>query len=360
MPPEGSSNSRPPAGRSQHALAKLKRLFGQIKGPRHTKVVEVPRDDAEALRYTLTVLLSNHAADERSKRAWTRFKRWAMGISGGFFLVYYIVLTYIVSGAPSILPSFDSFVGVVNLQGTIASGQPASADALIPALKSAFEHERVRVVVLAIDSPGGAPVEAERIIASIRQLKKDFPTKPFVTVISNLGASAAYMVAMEGDRVVAGRYSLVGSIGAILQTWDLYRALERFDVRQKTFASGELKSMLNPFGPPNAQGDAKAQSLANEVGGLFLADVLAKRKSRLKDGVKYGTGEVWGGTTARDIGLIDDIGTVESVVAEHKGLQLKDFGPIRTRTLAERMGLTAGFAADLVRSLVDQTVLTAR
>jgi len=184
----------------------------------------------------------------------------------------------------------------------------------------------IEAVVLSIDSPGGAPVEAERIYTAIDTLKKKYP-KPAVAVVNNIGASAAFMVALHTDKIIVGKYSLVGSIGTIMTPWQLDRAIGKFDVAQRVYASGKLKAFLNPFTPVSPEVDAKAQRLVNQLGTVFLGEVKAMRGPRLKAGVDFGTGEVWPGSEAKDIGLVDGVGTLEEYVSSTWGIKSYDFGP---------------------------------
>ena len=196
-----------------------------------------------------------------------------------------------------------------------------------PALRKAFTSQNVKAVVLSIDSPGGAPVEAERIYRALEGFKKANP-KPVVAAINNIGASAAFLIAIHADEIVAGRYSLVGSIGAIITPWRLDRAAARFDVSQRVYASGRLKSFLNPFSPITPEVDAKAQHLVDELGGVFLEELKARRAKPLQPGVDYGTGEVWSGTEAKALGLVDSVDTVDAFVGKRwPGLESYDFGP---------------------------------
>ena len=87
-----------------------------------------------------------------------------------------------------------------------------------------------------------------------------------VAVINNLGASAAYMVALNADRIIAAKYSFVGSIGAIMAPWQLDKAIAKVDVAQRVYASGKLKAFLNPFTPVSPEVDRKAQQLVDQMG----------------------------------------------------------------------------------------------
>ena len=207
----------------------------------------------------------------------------------------------------------DDVVAVVKLQGEMVDGSRASAARVVPALERAFKAPGVKAVVLEIDSPGGSPLEAERIYSALTALKKAHP-KPVVAVINNIGASAAYMVAMHCDQIYAGKYSLVGSVGAILSGWDFHKALDRVDVAQRVYTSGNLKAMLNPYIPMSVDAERKARELVQDIARQFVGDLVERRGDKLAKGVDFATGEVWGGSQAKQLGLVDEVGTFEDVL----------------------------------------------
>jgi protease IV len=263
--------------------------------------------------------------DRRSER---RSKNWR----GALYFIMFALPTilyatmYARSTGLRFGPSTD-VVGVVRLEGEMADGALASAERVIPALRKAFESTHVRAVVLSIDSPGGAPLEAERIYKAIDSFRKTHP-KPVVAVINNLGASAAYMVALHADHIVAGNYSLVGSVGAILSGWDAHEALNRLGLSQRVYASGELKSLMNPFVPMSPQSERKARDLVEQMGGAFVAELKQHRQARLAPGVDFGSGGVWGGGEAQRLGLIDEVATIDQVVQTRwPGLSVHEYGP---------------------------------
>ena len=161
---------------------------------------------------------------------------------------------------------FGDVVGVVRIEGQISSTDHASADSIVPPAGEGFRESQRRQGGRAVDrQPWRAPVEAERIYTAIGSLKRKHP-KPVVAVINNLGASAAFLIALHADKIVAGRYSLVGSIGAIMAPWQLDRAIAKYDVSQRVYASGKLKSFLNPFTPVTPEVDLKAQKAGRSDG----------------------------------------------------------------------------------------------
>jgi protease-4 len=290
-----------------------------------------------------------HALAARERRS---ERRWKMAFQGLVFgtpmLIGVIYFLFFLSSTGFRWGPWGDVVGVVRVEGQIAANETASAEKIIPPLVKAFENPNVKAVVLLIDSPGGAPVESERIYNALDSLRRRHK-KPVVAVINNLGASAAYMIAAHADRIVAGRYSLVGSIGAIMAPWQLDKAIARFDVARRIYASGRLKAFLDPFTPVTPEVDAKAHQLVDTMGQTFLADVKRARGPRLRSDVDYATGEVWAGTEAKEIGLVDAIGTLDEVVATTWNLKPYDFGPAH-----EHGGLLSSSASDALADLLNK------
>jgi len=264
------------------------------------------------------------AAERESERRWRMlFQALVFGMPVLLGILYFL---FFLSSTGFRWGPFGDVVGIVRIEGAIGSNEHASAEAIVPLLEKAFANVNVKAVILSIDSPGGAPVESERIYTAIGSLKKKHP-KPVVAVINNIGASAAFMIALHADKIVAGKYSLVGSIGAIMAPWQFDRAIAKVDVSQRVYASGKLKAFLNPFTPVTPEVDSKAQRLVDQLGLAFLDEVKAKRGARLKQGVDVATGEVWPGPEAKELGLVDAVGTIDEYVAANYGVRAYDFGP---------------------------------
>jgi protease-4 len=307
-----------------------------------------PTDPTQAMA---EALVANLLRERRLERRWKWIAR-ILFIGGSLALS----MLYFFLWAPQLgwrVGPIGDVVGVVRIDGEITKASPASAERVVPALRIAFESPRVKAVVLAIDSPGGSPGEAERIYRAMESLRAEHG-KPVVAVISNVGASAAYLIALHADKIYAGRYSLVGSIGAVLAGWDLHRAAERLEVSQRLYASGPLKAMLSPFQPTTPAADAKARSLIDGLGQAFAAEVRRLRGTRLKDGADLASGEVWLGPDAHSLGLVDGIGTLEEVIRNDWRLNWYDFGPRRSGGL-----LSVEALDELVGAVLEQTLSSA-
>lgn len=292
-------------------IGRLRQWFAGGTSP----ALSVLPQDQEITAALAHAMLSDLIVERRAERRWRRIKRFALAtvFVGGIALYAWLYLTAIGVPNPFVPAPAQGSLGVVRINGPILAERPASARRLLPQLKQAFESDRIRAVVLQIDSPGGAPVEAERIVTYLREMRAKHP-KPVYAVIETVGASAAYMIAVGADEIYATRYSLVGSVGAMLSGWDLHQALERHAIERRAFASGDLKMMLDPFLPPTDGATRKAQEMVDGIGALFLQDVRAARGARL--GVtpeQLGSGAVWTGVEAHELGLVDTLGTLETL-----------------------------------------------
>lgn len=297
-------------------------------------------------------LIGDLLRERRTERRW----RWGFRV---LFIAGSIVvsLLYFLLWAPQFgwrIGPIGDVVGVVRIDGEIKHGALASAERVVPALKRAFESPHVKAIVLAIDSPGGSPGESERIYRAMEGLKAEY-RKPVIAVVGNVGASAAYLIALHADKVYAGQYSLVGSVGAVLAGWDLHRAADRLDVSQRLYASGPLKAMLSPFQPLTEAADVKAQALIREIGEVFVDEVKRRRGDKLSTAADVASGEVWLGPDAKRLGLIDEIGTLEEVIRGGWNLNSYDFGPRRQGGL-----FVADAGNDVISEIVDRLVSHAR
>jgi protease-4 len=296
-------------------------------------------------------LQAEHAMAAAERKAERRWKMLFQGLFfGAPFLFGLLYFLFFLNSTGFRWGPLTDVIGIVRIEGEIGANKVASADNIIPALAKALSNAQVKGVVLAIDSPGGAPADAERIADALQSLRRKHD-KPVYAVISNLGASAAYMIALRADKIVAGKYSLVGSIGAVMAPWQLDRAIARLDVSQRVYASGKLKSFLNPFTAVTPEADAKAKHLVDQLGSTFVTELKTVRGHTLKAGVDYGTGEIWSGVEAKDVGLVDSIGTLEEVVSLQWGLKAYDFGPLR-----QSAGLLSGLAARALSNAFESLV----
>ena len=219
-------------------------------------------------------------------------------------------------------------VAVVRLAGVIASsGSPLrrglNLDEVDPLLKKAFGLRRAKAVVLAINSPGGSPVQSALIGARIRQLAKKHDV-PVLAFCEDVAASGGYWLATSADEIYANEASVIGSIGVISAGFGFPQALEKLGVERRVYTSGKSKSMLDPFRPENDEDIAYLKDLQSEIHQTFIDQVRSRRGSRLSAPEdELFSGRFWTGVKALDLGLVDGLGTMHDVLASRFGEQLE-------------------------------------
>jgi protease-4 len=140
------------------------------------------------------------------------------------------------------------------------------------------------------------------------------------------------MVALPADRIYANRFAMVGSLGAVMSKFDASQAIGKLGVTHETYASGPLKSMFSPWQSDTDTQRKAAQTLVDDAAAVFRADVEQHRRDRLNaDATTLYSGAAWMADTALEMGLIDDIGVLEDVIAfEFPGAQRHNLVPHRT------------------------------
>src|SRR5262249_17784679 len=131
----------------------------------------------------------------------------------------------------------------------------------------------------------------------------------------DVAASGGYWLASAGDEIFADESSIIGSIGVISAGFGFQDLLQRLGVERRIHTAGVRKSMLDPFPPENAEDTARLEALQRPIHDGLKAQVRNSRGARLKgDDDTLFSGEFWTGRRALELGLIDGIGDLRSVM----------------------------------------------
>ncbi|MBN0987903.1 signal peptide peptidase SppA [Amphritea sp. RP18W] len=274
-------------------------------------------------------------------------RRW-----GIFFKLLTFGYLFVILGIYLFADSFTQDMGeggehtaVVQVNGTIADGEDASADNIIGALRRAFKDEGTKAVILRINSPGGSPVQSGYVYDEVKRLRALHPEKKVYAVILDIGASGAYYIAASADEIYADKASLVGSIGVVSSGFGFVDLMEKVGVERRNLISGENKTFLDPFSPLKEKDRAFWQTVLDTTHRQFIEQVRKGRGDRLKENDQLFSGLVWTGEQALDLGLIDGLGSSSYVAREIVGAEkLVDFTPKGTplEQLIDRLGVSFG------------------
>lgn len=238
--------------------------------------------------------------------------------------------------------------GVVKIKGTIADGQDASAEFLIPALRDAFESKSSTAVLLQINSPGGSPVQAGMVHDEILRLKEKHK-KPVYAVIEEAGASAAYYIAVAADEIYVDKASIVGSIGVLLNGFGFTGTMEKLGVERRLVTSGSNKGFLDPFSPLDPKDLEHAEELAQQIHRQFIEVVRKGRGDRIMETPETYSGLFWSGEESIKLGLADGYGTVRTVARDVVKVEhFVDYS--RKKNLADQLANRLG--ASIARNLM--------
>ena len=178
------------------------------------------------------------------------------------------------------------------------------------ALITVADDDKVKALIVKIDSPGGTYVGGEAIYQSLRMVAEK---KPVVAMMGTTAASAGYMSALGGDHIVARASTLTGSIGVLLQTANINKLMDKIGVDPITIKSAPLKAQPNPMEPFSPEARKVTEELVADFFDMFVS-LVSERRSMSKDKVlKLADGRAFSGRQAFANGLIDAIGAEPEV-----------------------------------------------
>ncbi len=214
-------------------------------------------------------------------------------------------------------------VNVIRLEGVIASGRGGlspslNMKSLEPILKKSFQ-KGTTAVALAINCPGGSPVQSALIAARIRALAAEHKV-PVIAFCEDVAASGGYWLACAADEIYADENSIIGSIGVISGGFGFPKTLSKLGVERRIYTAGSSKSSNDPFKPENKEEVAKLKALLSEIHESFKNLVRTRRASKLKaKETDLFNGTFWTGNKALKLGLIDGIGHMNEILKSKFG-----------------------------------------
>jgi protease IV len=239
--------------------------------------------------------------DRRADRRWRNFFRlsWLLLVMA---IAYAIFAARNHANAPT-----GPHTALIEIRGEIAAGAEASAENLIPGIKTAFEDSSAKAIVLRINSPGGSPVQAGIINDEIRRLKALHKDKKVYAVVEETCASGAYYIAVAADEIYADKASIVGSIGVLMDSFGATGLMEKLGVERRLLTAGENKGIGDPFSPLPDKQRAFIQTLLAQIHQQFITVVKTGRGNRLKETPEMFSGLFWNGEQALGMGLVDHL-----------------------------------------------------
>jgi protease IV len=246
----------------------------------------------------------SHAIPAASQLRRSRF-RWR--------IVAFIALVVAILAGAGRFATENGFTGVTDsIARVVVSGVMTADPSRLKTLELLADDPAVKAVIIAIDSPGGTSSSGEELYEAIGKVRAK---KPVVAVISELGASAAYMTAVATDRVFARRLSIVGSIGVYFQTTNAQKLFSTIGIDLDKVQSGPLKAEPDIDEPMTPEVRASLQSLVDDSFSWFV-DIVAERRGLTRAEVlPLADGRIMTGNQGIANKLVDEVGGEAEAIA---------------------------------------------
>ncbi|AQT42178.1 signal peptide peptidase SppA [Bartonella apihabitans] len=252
-------------------------------------------------------------------------------------------------------------IPVVRLQGMIMEAssplrQTLSLSSCANALEKAFSDKEAPAVAISLNSPGGSPVQSRLIYRRIRDLAEE-KHKRVLVFVEDVAASGGYMIACAGDEIFADPSSVVGSIGVVSASFGFPELLKKIGVERRVYTAGKNKVSLDPFQPEKKADVDHLKALQLEIHETFINLVKESRGSKLADDPNLFTGMFWTGKKGKELGLVDELSDLRSLIKQRYGHDAKMRLVSASRSLLGRK--TPAISAGLVSSTVDGLIQSA-
>ncbi|HEY3413391.1 MAG TPA: signal peptide peptidase SppA [Armatimonadota bacterium] len=241
--------------------------------------------------------------------------------------LFFGTVTSLISRGPSAGtgPSRDS-VGLINVTGVITSGEAdggpfggasgAEAQSIIDQLEEARKNDKIKSVVLWINSPGGSAAASDAVYTEVEKVRTG--GKKVVVAMGDVAASGGYYIASAADRIYANGATLTGSIGVISELPNFSNPsgwIKKSGYDEIVVKSGKFKDMGNPMRPMTREEKALFQDMVDDIYNQFLTAVSKARRIDMATLRPLADGRVFTGRQAVKNGLVDKIGTLRDAIA---------------------------------------------
>lgn len=179
-----------------------------------------------------------------------------------------------------------------------------------------LKNKSIKGCVLRVNSGGGSALESEEILEILKQLKEKMPV---VVSMGDVAASGGYMISMAGDKVYADPYTVTGSIGVVQIVPDAKNLQDKLGVTHEKLEYGKKSTWLNPLNGVSDKQKSAMKASADVVYDSFKKIVMNGRSGKfntLEEVEAVAQGQVWDALTAKENGLIDEIGSLKDAINE--------------------------------------------
>ncbi len=190
----------------------------------------------------------------------------------------------------------------------------SSASFALNAIRRATHDPEVRAIILDIDSGGGGITASDVIYEALQKFKDARKGRQVVALMDDVAASGAYYIALAADSIIAHPTTITGSIGVLMQSFNLKELALKIGVKDVTIKSGANKDMLNPLGDLSDVQRLMLQQIVDQLHARFVKLVAENRELPEEKVREIADGRIFTADQALGLGLIDEIGYFQDAV----------------------------------------------
>jgi len=217
-------------------------------------------------------------------------------------------------------------VSVLKMQGQISAQRGRdmiSIDSVQKKIDTAFEPERLKEVIVSVNSPGGSPVQCD-LITSYLHMKAAKTKVPVTMFVEDIAASGGYWIACSGHEVFANKSSIIGSLGVIYAGLGFTELIKKIGVERRLLTAGGNKALMDPLSPLQDDHVKIVKKMLADTHQVFMDHVKKHRGEKLKGSdEELFSGAIWTGEAALNHGLIDGIDNLEDYIQRKYGDEVK-------------------------------------
>ncbi|MFQ3599106.1 MAG: signal peptide peptidase SppA [Chloroherpetonaceae bacterium] len=217
-------------------------------------------------------------------------------------------------------------IAVINIVGALVDGKSnpspdgesdSGDETLVPAIEEARKDKTIKAIIVRVDSPGGSAIASDKILLALNKAKAE---KPVIASMSGVAASGGYWVSMQTQKIVANPNTITGSIGVIATKPSMRELADKIGLKRTVISKAKYADSFNLFDKLSPDVYQKADALIDYTYQEFLSKVAEGRNMTVEQVDAIAQGHVWLGESAKEIGLVDELGGFRKSVQIAKSL----------------------------------------
>ena len=229
-------------------------------------------------------------------------------IQRNFKTVFFLTIVYFI-----ISNSDTKNLETANLQIIELNGPIMVVDEVLEKIEKAKTNVNIKGILLKVNSPGGAVAPSVEVAYAIKELNE---IKPVVAYASGIMASGSYYASIWANKIVANPGSMIGSIGVIMQSADASELMSKIGIKTQTVKMGKYKESGTPTRQWSKDERAELEKVTQDTYDMFITDVANARNLKKENHEIYADAHIFTASQAKNVGLVDDVGTISTAKAE--------------------------------------------